>query len=84
MTYPPDPPPINDRATRRARTVVRDAIRHLSCGVISHLALELAASVSLHPDYHARLWCDGCAAWCPREEFRWRDGSLVARGDEMR
>lgn len=79
--YPSDPPPLAPKPLDPKPFVVRTAIRHLACGVISHLEEAVAPSVARHPQWHRVLWCDGCGAWCPREEFRWRDGEPIARGD---
>jgi len=77
VTYPSDPPPLTPRPQ-----IIQTAVRHLPCGLISHLDAAVAPSVARHPQWHARLWCDGCAAWCPRGEFRWRDGTVIAHGDD--
>lgn len=81
--YPSDPPPIEPKPLQPKPLVVRTAVRHLTCGLVSQLEEALAPSVARHPHRYARLWCDGCAAWCPREEFRWRDGEPIAWGDGM-
>lgn len=55
----------------------RDTYRHVPCGALTKMGLEIAETYARDPTFYGGTYCTNCRMHRPLNEFIWEDGTQV-------